>query len=306
MILLILIVIISVIPYLIPLSKPGNTTLPYENSRFLTLGETTLHYRTYLPDVASYKGNIVMIHGLGGSTFSYEQNAPYLTSHGYRVITLDLPGFGYSSRNLKENHAQENRAQLIWQCLEQIDASATWHLVGHSMGGGTVAAMAYQKPEKTNSVVFIDGALFDSNRGNSWITSLPVVQRWIQIALEHVFIKEARIESFLASAYGQAPTHEQIMGYLGPLKVKGTARAATTFLNTGKNLPESDLMKITVPAFAIWGENDAWVPLSDALRIKAIMPQLEIVNIEGAGHCPMETHSEIFNEQLRQWIEKKN
>lgn len=304
--LLIILVILSIIPYVIPLSKYTPPTLPFENSFFYQIEETRLHYRLYLPEQDHSLGNIIMVHGLGGSTFSYEKNAPFLASMGYRVITLDLPGFGYSSRNVDENHAQEHRAELIWQLLDDIDPSASWHLMGHSMGGGTVAAMAYQNPDKTDSLVLIDGALFNSDRGSSWMTTFPVVGRWIQVSLEHILIKESRIETFLASAYGQEATQEQVQGYLLPLQVKGTARAATSFLKTSQNLSEDELSKIKVPVLAIWGEDDTWVPLSDAIRIKVLMPQMEIVSIDGSGHCPMETHAEIFNDTLRQWLIKKN
>ena len=304
--LLVILIILSILPYAIPLSKSEPQVSPYENSYFYQTADTTMHYRLYLPEQEHPLGNIIMVHGLGGSSFSYEKNAPYLASLGYRVITLDLPGFGYSSRNTDENHAQEHRAELIWQCLDDIDASATWHLMGHSMGGGTVAAMAYQKPEKTHSLVHIDGALFNSDRGSSWMATFPVVGRWIQVSLEHILIKESRIKSFLDSAYGQEATLEQVQGYLLPLQVKGTARAALSFLKTSENLSEDDLNKIKVPALAIWGSDDAWVPLSDALKIKTCMSQLEIVSIDGAGHCPMETHVETFNDILRQWLIKKN
>lgn len=301
-----ILIVFSILPYVIPLSKYNPSTLPFENSTFYQTGNTTLHYRLYLPEVIKPIGNILMVHGLGGSTFSYEKNAPYLASLGYRVITLDLPGFGYSSRNLDENHAQNHRAELIWQCLDDIDASATWHLMGHSMGGGTVAAMAYQNPEKTASLVLIDGALFNADRGSSWMATFPVVGRWIQVSLEHFLIKETRIKSFLDSAYGQEATPEQVQGYLLPLQVKGTARAALSFLKTSQNLSEDNLSKIKVPSLAIWGTEDAWVPLSDALKIKTFMPQLEIISIDGAGHCPMETHVETFNDILSQWLIKKN
>jgi len=309
---LVLLLLVSLIPYFIPLSKPVAQTPPYENSAFFTSGDSIIHYRTYLPQTTPYQGKILMIHGLGGSTFSYEKNAPVLAEQGYYVITLDLPGFGYSSRNPDENHAQSHRAALIWQLLDQVDAelsqsalsadSTPWHLAGHSMGGGTVAAMAYQEPQRTQSLILIDGALFETNRSGFSLTSVPMFVRWIQVALEHAVINENRIRSFLESAYGQPPTSEQVAGYLEPLQKKGTARAAASLLKTAENLPESALATLTVPTLAIWGNDDQWVPFSDTTKIKSLLPQLEIKSIDGAGHCPMETHSDLFNDYLIAWL----
>lgn len=304
--------LVSIFPYFMPLSKPATLALPYDNSEIITIDDTTIHYRTYSPQNANYLGNVVMIHGLGGSTFSYEKSAPFLASQGYYVITLDLPGFGYSSRNPDENHAQTHRASLIWQCLDQIEEqikqsynikeSVKWHLVGHSMGGGTVAAMAHQDPVRTQSIVLVDAALFETGRGGFTLSSVPMFVRWVQVALEHVIINEDRIGTFLKSAYGRAPTSEQVAGYLKPLQINGTARAAASLLKTAENLPESALATLEVPALAIWGKEDQWVPFTDTDRIKTLMPQLKIIAIEGAGHCPMETHSDIFNNHLLTWL----
>ena len=215
-----ILLIILIFPYFVPLSKPVTIALPYDNSATFTIDNTTIHYRTYPTQNSKVQGNVLMIHGLGGSTFSYEKSAPFLAAQGYYVITLDLPGFGYSSRNPDENHAQTHRASLIWQILDQIDDqikqsysmtdSVKWHLVGHSMGGGTVAAMAHQEPKRTESLVFVDGALFETSRGGFTLSSVPMLLRWVQVALEHVIINEDRIRSFLSSAYGVAPTAEQV------------------------------------------------------------------------------------------------
>jgi pimeloyl-ACP methyl ester carboxylesterase len=310
-----ILLLVSIIPYFVPLSKPVTHALPYDNSDTFTIDNTTIHYRTYPPQNTKYQGNVIMIHGLGGSTFSYEKSAPFLADQGYYVITLDLPGFGYSSRNPDENHAQTHRASLIWQCLDQIEdqikqsynitESVKWHLVGHSMGGGTVAAMAHQEPKRTQSLVFVDGALFETSRSGFTLTSVPMLLRWVQVALEHVIINEDRIRTFLESAYGQTPTTDQVEGYLNPLQLNGTARSATSLLKTAENLSESALATLKVPVLAIWGKDDQWVPFSDANRIKALMPQLKIQAIEGAGHCPMETHPDIFNNNLLAWLNLK-
>ena len=199
---LILLASFVLVPYMIPLSKATEVTLPYDNSQHFVSDKTTLHYRVYEPAAGPVLGKIVLLHGLGGSTYSYEKNAPFLAQEGFLVITVDLPGFGYSSRNTNENHSQLHRAQLVWELLDEVDvnldpqaANLPWHLGGHSMGGGTVAAMAFQQPASTASIILIDGALFETSRGGN-IASLPVISRWLQVILEYVLIKPERFEDF--------------------------------------------------------------------------------------------------------------
>ena len=308
-VILVLLLLIAIVPYLIPLSKAEQPLYPYENSHHYDIDETTIHYRVYEPDTELVLGKILLIHGLGGSTFSYETNAPFLAQAGYLVITVDLPGFGYSSRNINEDHAQANRATQLWQLLDEIDQQAlyngsftsSWHIGGHSMGGGTAVAMAFIRQDDVASVILIDGALFENNRSTTFVT-LPIVSRIIQVLLEHVLIKPDRIESFLTSAYGQTPTEEQVLGYLTPLTLNGTVRSALSLLKTAKNISEENLSDLELPILALWGEDDAWVPVETTIKIKDLMPQTQITVIEGAGHVPMETHPREFNQILLQWL----
>lgn len=308
-VILVLLLLTAIVPYLIPLSKAEQTQYPFENSHHYDTEETIIHYRVYEPDAESVLGKILLIHGLGGSTFSYETNAPFLAQAGYLVITVDLPGFGYSSRNINEDHAQTTRANQLWQLLDEIDQKAlynssltsSWHIGGHSMGGGTATAMAFTRQDDVSSMILIDGALFENNRSSTFVT-LPIISRIIQVLLEHVLIKPDRIESFLTSAYGQTPTEEQVLGYLTPLTLNGTARSALALLKTAKNIPEESLSELDLPVLALWGEDDAWVPVETTTKIKDLMPQTQITIIEGAGHVPMETHAKEFNQILLQWL----
>ncbi len=304
-------ILLAILPYLIPLSLHDAMIAPYSNSGLFETGDSTIHYRMYIPEGEHVRGKVLLVHGLGGSTFSYEQNAPILAEEGFAVVTADLPGFGYSSRRTDENHAQAHRAELLWQLLDELDVDPVlqsvgdpgWHLGGHSMGGGTIAAMALQRQAQTASVIFIDGALFETSR-NRQIVTFPVISRWLQVILERVLIQPRQIERFLTSAYGRAPTVEEVSGYLEPLTVEGTARSAIALLKTAKNRPSEDLRQLTVPAMAIWGEMDSWVPVSDTVRILTLMPQLQIDVIPEAAHCPMETHPEQFNELLLNWLQR--
>ena len=297
------------VPYLIPLSEAGPVSVPYENSHILSVEGSSVHFRTWLPESGTMKGKLLFVHGLGGSTFSFEKNAPALAEAGYAVLAADLPGFGYSSRRTDENHAQAHRAALLWQVLDAADRMPglqagemqPWHLAGHSMGGGSVAAMALARPDRTASLILIDGALFDAGRRNRLLT-LPVFSRWLQVLLEHVLIQPRRIESFLTSAYGRPPEASDVTGYLTPLSLPGTARSALSMLRTTQSLSEDELAGITSPVLALWGENDTWVPLAEADRIRRLLPQTALQVIPSAGHCPMETHADAFNKQLLSWL----
>ncbi len=302
--------LLAALPYLIPLSQAASmaSLKPFENSQRAVINGTSFHYRSYPSTETLVKGKVLFVHGLGGSTFSFEPAAPLIARQGYHVVLVDLPGFGYSDRNPGYDHSQANRAEYLWQLLDIIDhslqgelAGLPWHLAGHSMGGGTVTAMALQNEGRTRSLILIDPALFDTLRGIG-AAAFPPVSRWLQVALEHLLVTENNIKRFLTSAYGSVPTRAQIQGYLAPLTLPGTAAASANLLKTARNEDASLLKGISTPILALWGSEDTWVPVSQAQRLLEIRPDVTLGIIRGAAHCPMETHTDEFVQALLSWL----
>ncbi len=56
------------------------------------------------------------------------------------------------------------------------------------------------------------------------------------------------------------------------------------------------------PILAIWGENDTWVPLSELDPLLAVRDDVKVEIIEGAGHCPMETHTDATLDVMTAWL----
>lgn len=168
------------LPYLVPLSAPAHApeSLPFVNSAFFEAESTRIHYRLAVPEESAPLGKLLLVHGLAGSTFSFEALTPLLIQAGVVVVSVDLPGFGFSSRDLDYDHSQANRALTLWQLLDHVDASLNpslaaqpWHLAGHSMGGGTAYAMALQQPDRARSLVLMDAPLTGGSR--SGLLSVP-------------------------------------------------------------------------------------------------------------------------------------
>jgi 2-hydroxy-6-oxonona-2,4-dienedioate hydrolase len=93
----------------------GQDTLkPYNNSSFLTVDSVRFHYRVWNGDVKQPAGKVFLVHGFCGSTYAWRNNIDTLVSLNYKVVAVDLPGFGYSERNVMINQSQSNRARLLW------------------------------------------------------------------------------------------------------------------------------------------------------------------------------------------------
>ncbi|MEI6347050.1 MAG: alpha/beta hydrolase [Bacteroidota bacterium] len=310
---LIFIGLILFVPYLIPLSESQakGVEKPFVNSQFMNIDGMSIHYRVWVPKAEKINAKwVLLVHGLGGSTYSWENNAQRFCDEGFHVVAVDVPPFGYSDRNPDFNQSPDSRANLLWKFAIVLNADVQWNLIGHSMGGGIVEAMAIIKPEKTKSVVLVDAALFKSMKKefsySQFILTFPPFERLFSVVGEHFFITKKQIKKMLLSAFGREPTVKEINAYYNALSIDGTARAFIRAFTKAKVVTEMDFDQFKAPTLAIWGDNDTWVPYDGYKLMLDQQPNIQVKMIKGAHHCPMETHIEEFNKLVLEFLLKNN
>jgi|GEM_PF-121133 len=282
--------------------------LPYPNSSFSVSSGVLIHYRTWPVAEDQRKGSVLFLHGFSGSTFSWETTAPALQAEGFEVIALDIPPFGFSDKSPTVNASVTARAELMLQWLGENFPGREWHLAGHSMGAGIVQAMALMQPEKAASVIIVAGAIFNEvkpgERQSKSLLRFGPVQAIVGNLAETHFITRRRIVKLLESAYGSKPGGEAIEAYYRALKIPGTARAMLASSNNSHEIETLNAVNLEKPVFAIWGENDTWVPLTSRQKVLDQMPNVTLETIPDSGHNPMETHPEEFNKRLLDFLLK--
>lgn len=120
----------------------------YDNSSYykIKFNKVIIHYREFFPN-NKIKSKLFLIHGFGANTSYYDLVVPYLLKEDYYVVLIDLPGWGLSSKSLI--YSQDVRGLEIKELLNYLDNknnnSNDWIGIGHSMGGGTILNMNYDK-----------------------------------------------------------------------------------------------------------------------------------------------------------------
>lgn len=301
----ILIIAFSVIGWLVDGFGEEKPKKPFPNSAFKTIDNVELHYRIWGSDSA--KGTIVFIHGFCGSTFNWRNNIDTLIKQNYQIIAIDLPAFGYSDRNSGIDHTNTNRINLVIKLLTEIFPDvAKFHFVGHSMGGGMVAQLAFSNPEKVATTTLVDAAIMmpKSKGVFSFLIDLPPFRGFVAVLAKFYLFSDSNIKQLVTSAYAIETTQEAIDGYRNPLLLKRTSGAILDQFLYSNNSKIVDLAKINTPTLIIWGDKDVWVPLSWSGYIQNTIPKSEMVIISNAGHCPMETHPKEFNEAFVKFLER--
>ncbi len=276
---------------------------PYENSAFADVDGVSIHYRYWGDEKKEFIGSVLLLHGFGASTFSWQGVADSLYSLGYEVVAIDLPPFGFSDKSHRLNQSITARAVKLNIFLEQELPGRRWHIAGHSMGGAVAQAYAILYQEDLKSATFVSAALFPELHRHEQPVRLLLRLSPVRFILGELaqewFISPRRVAGLLESAYGQKPNEEQIQAYIIPLKLYGTSRAILSAASFSRELFELDASDMTVPAIAIWGDSDTWVTYRSRQNALARMPHVELILLEDVGHNPMETH---LNEFLDVWL----
>jgi pimeloyl-ACP methyl ester carboxylesterase len=295
-------------PYLVPL--PAQPDLAAEAiappaGRFITVDG----FQGYVEEAGPATGEaVILIHGLGGSTFTWRLTLPALAAAGYRAVALDLKGFGLSAKHYKADYSHGAQAAFIAGVMDELDIPAA-ALVGHSMGGNVVAHFALRYPERVAKLVLVDAAAALDGEDSRFrllggLVRIPPVRRAARIAMRLTLTAD-RVTSILTSAYHSpgAVTPEVAAGYLAPQRVKDWDLALLGILRDSHRqaLPGA-LGDIAAPTLIIWGEDDTWVPLAHGRRLQAALGGAELAVIPEAGHLPMEERPAEFEERLLDFL----
>jgi pimeloyl-ACP methyl ester carboxylesterase len=307
----------NLIIFLLLISSFGNVAFgqesekPYSNSHFLTIDSVELHFRVWNDHLASPRGKVILIHGFIGSTYCWRMNVDALAASGYKVVAVDLPSFGYSSRSLTFNQSQSSRGTLLWHLLDSLDRGDTtkWSICGHSMGGGTAEAMALLKPERTKTLTIVDGMIFIKNSNTvSQFSILARQKQYNKIIVSYMeknLITYNRVRKAIKKNYRYEPDSSVVQNYLTPLLREGTAKSILNVWAKAKESTPLDVEGIkNIPALVIWGKHDRTIYLRTGKRFVNHVPHAQLVVIHNAGHDPMETHADIFNSLLLGFLDR--
>lgn len=120
---------------------------------------------TKINDVPYSKGNVIIVHGLAEHLDRYDELTLYLNQHGYTVIRYDQRGHGRSEGQRTFYSRVDEIVEDLTAILEftKTHYEGKNYLIGHSMGGYTVALFGTKHPNKVDGII-TSGALTRYNR----------------------------------------------------------------------------------------------------------------------------------------------
>jgi pimeloyl-ACP methyl ester carboxylesterase len=257
---------------------------------FAELPRGVTHYRWIGPADGSVA---VCVHGLTSPSIVWEALARGLARRGYRVLTYDLYGRGFSDRPRGRQDAAFFTSQLE-QLLQHQKVRGSITLLGYSMGGAIATRFAAAHPGRIAQLVLIAPAGMGLARGRllRFIVETPVLGDWLMLALY-----PGRLRKGLKAERRRPDYREEVATAQGAeLNRRGFVPAVLSSLRgilaETQEAAHRLLHESGIPILAIWGAQDDVIPSSAIGTLALWSRDARHAVVEGAGHGLTYTHAE--------------
>ena len=276
----------------------------------MELEEITLHGHRVSYRRAGWGPVIVLIHGITGSSLTWEEVIEPLAER-YTVVAPDLLGHGESAKP-RGDYSLGAYASGVRDLLQAIGHDRAT-VVGHSLGGGVAMQFAYQFPERCERLVLVSsGGLGREVHMLLRAAALPGSEFVLPILASPGLIGRIDAVGAFLSGLGLragADLDELWRGF-SSLADAGARAAFVHTLRTildpgGQRVSATDRLYLAaeMPTLIVWGERDPIIPFKHGLRASELVPGSRFVTFPDAGHFPYRDDPRRFVRELTGFIE---
>ncbi|MUG70607.1 alpha/beta fold hydrolase [Paenibacillus validus] len=241
---------------------------------------------------------IIFIHGGGAGADgwgNWNHLMPQFAKEGYRVLALDMVGFGSTETPDPQNYeySNDNRVKHVIAFIEALDLQQV-HLVGNSMGGAASLGVAIQRPELVQKIVLLGSAgrhrPKEGEQSKALLTLQDYEYGWDQM---YQIVRSLTNDRFEIS--------DDLVNYR--LKFTAKPEVMRAYQATMKWVKENgmyyedeELRSIRHHIMLIHGKNDKVVPAADSWEILNLVDNASLYVLPNCGHWVMLEYPEQFTE----------
>jgi pimeloyl-ACP methyl ester carboxylesterase len=229
------------------------------------------------------------LHGLGGTKGSFLPTVAALAAH-FRVIAVDLPGFGDSDKPIGAAYDARFFARAAIDLLDALALDRV-HLIGNSLGGRVALEIALRDPGRVGRLALLAPSLA-WRRQRPWLPLLRLTRPelgLVQLAPRPAV--EAIVHRLIPGAdegWTAAGVDEFLRAYLTPAgRAAFYAAARHIYLEEphGEQGFWPRLRTLQADALFVWGRRDRLVPIAFARHVEDALPRARHLELD-CGHVP--------------------
>ena len=253
---------------------------------------------------------LLLLHGIGDSSEGWRPLMPSLAER-FTVIAPDLLGHGASDKP-RADYSVAAYANGMRDLLEVLDVDRAT-VVGHSLGGGVAAQLAYQYPDRVERLVLVatggvsravtpvlrlaaaplaEIALLPMQLPFAWVGGRVVVE--VLKAIGHDLGRDAEnvLRVFDGLPDGSART-----------AFNRTLRSAVDWRGQVVTMLDRCYLTEAMPTLLVWGDGDGVIPVEHATLAHEAMPSSRLEIFADAGHFPHHADPSRFVALLGDFID---
>ena len=244
---------------------------------------------------------ILCVHGLGGTKASFLPTVNALADD-YRIVAMDLPGFGESDKPIGAPYDAPWFARSVFAAMDALGIERA-HIAGNSMGGRVAIEAGLTDRDRIDALLLLSPAL-------AWLRSRPWAPLIRALRPELGLIQpaprpvvEAMVRRLVPAADGgwtAAGIDEFLRAYLTP---SGRAAFYAAARNIYLDEPHGEegfwtrLESLQCNSLFVWGRHDKLVPIGFMKHVERALPRARHIELP-CGHVPQverprETHAAI-------------
>lgn len=268
--------------------RPDAGGLRYEMDRV----DTGRGHASVLTAGDSHAPALFLIHGLGATKSSWLPAVPALATR-FRVVALDLPGFGGSSKPLGAYTAAWF-SEHVFALMDALGYESAY-VAGNSMGGRIALEMAMDRPERIRALACLCPAVAFSRRPALWFVRLlrpelafvagRLPRKQLRAGLMELFSDPRRVEE----NWYDAAIDDFLTVWKSPrARIAFSAAARNIYLDE----PEGErgfwtrLRKMRTPALFIYGGRDQLITHHFGKKVRVHLPSATVTTWRDCGHVP--------------------
>jgi pimeloyl-ACP methyl ester carboxylesterase len=266
-----------------------------EHSCFIDVDGIRVHYQEAGDPKAPA---LVLIHGFASSTLVWSKVFLRFAEAGYRVIAVDLLGFGYSAKPKNGEYTIAGQAKLLTRLLDCLGIPRAI-FVGSSYGGAVAATCALDYQDRVEKLILVGTVSNNSPLAFNLmrVFSSPLVGDLVSPLLLGSRRLLRRRMKRVYDRHSWVMDERRVDARHLPLRAARTHRAIIrTVRGWDAERISRDAHLIRQPTLLLWGENDREIPLVDGERLHTQISGSRLIVFLKCGHLPHEEYPEAFAE----------